>query len=120
MPRLDRTGPMGMGPMTGRAAGYCAGFGAPGFDHPMPGRFRGMPRGWGMRGAWIGGGRGRRNRFFACGQSGYGMPPMGASPWDAPVASREQEIDALTQQAEWLKTSLDSINQRLEELAQED
>lgn len=28
MPRGDRTGPMGMGPMTGRGAGYCGGFGA--------------------------------------------------------------------------------------------
>jgi uncharacterized protein DUF5320 len=31
MPGGDGTGPMGMGPMTGRAAGYCAGNGAPGF-----------------------------------------------------------------------------------------
>lgn len=30
MPGGDRTGPMGMGPMTGRAAGRCAGYGAPG------------------------------------------------------------------------------------------
>jgi hypothetical protein len=31
MPRGNRTGPMGMGPMTGRGAGYCAGFSVPGF-----------------------------------------------------------------------------------------
>lgn len=31
MPRGDGTGPAGMGPMTGRAAGYCAGFAAPGY-----------------------------------------------------------------------------------------
>ena len=30
MPGGDGTGPMGMGPMTGRGAGYCAGFAAPG------------------------------------------------------------------------------------------
>ena len=29
MPRGDGTGPMGMGPMTGRGAGFCAGLGAP-------------------------------------------------------------------------------------------
>jgi hypothetical protein len=31
MPRGDGTGPMGMGPMTGRAAGFCAGYPTPGF-----------------------------------------------------------------------------------------
>jgi len=34
MPRGDGTGPMGMGPMTGRAAGYCAGFPVPGYMNP--------------------------------------------------------------------------------------
>jgi len=36
MPRGDGTGPAGMGPMTGRAAGYCAGYPVPGFMNPMP------------------------------------------------------------------------------------
>jgi hypothetical protein len=31
MPRGDGTGPGGMGPMTGRAAGYCAGYNVPGY-----------------------------------------------------------------------------------------
>ncbi len=34
MPYGDGTGPLGMGPMTGRAAGYCAGYTAPGFANP--------------------------------------------------------------------------------------
>ena len=38
MPRGDRTGPMGFGPMTGRGAGYCAGFGMPGFMNPVGGQ----------------------------------------------------------------------------------
>ncbi len=38
MPFGDGTGPRGMGPMTGRGAGYCAGFGRPGFANPVPGR----------------------------------------------------------------------------------
>jgi hypothetical protein len=46
MPRGDGTGPMGMGPMTGRAAGYCAGFPTPGFMNPMGGRL-GLGLGWG-------------------------------------------------------------------------
>ncbi|MCL7454966.1 MAG: DUF5320 domain-containing protein, partial [Anaerolineae bacterium] len=38
MPAGDRTGPRGMGPRTGRAAGYCAGYSAPGWANPGPGR----------------------------------------------------------------------------------
>jgi hypothetical protein len=37
MPFGDGTGPLGLGPMTGRAAGFCAGFGRPGFASPMLG-----------------------------------------------------------------------------------
>jgi hypothetical protein len=40
MPFGDRTGPRGMGPMTGRRAGYCAGFGRPGFTNLIPRRGR--------------------------------------------------------------------------------
>ena len=49
MPRGDRTGPWGSGPMTGRAAGYCAGYPVPGFMNPAPryGRGIGFRRGWG-------------------------------------------------------------------------
>jgi hypothetical protein len=35
MPAGDGTGPMGMGPMTGRAAGYCVGYPLPGFANPF-------------------------------------------------------------------------------------
>jgi hypothetical protein len=31
----DGTGPAGMGPMTGRAAGYCAGYLVPGFNKSL-------------------------------------------------------------------------------------
>jgi len=37
MPFGDGTGPLGLGPMTGRGAGFCAGFGRPGFASPIPG-----------------------------------------------------------------------------------
>jgi len=37
MPRGDGTGPAGMGPMTGRAAGYCAGYPVPGYMNPAVG-----------------------------------------------------------------------------------
>jgi hypothetical protein len=59
MPRGDRTGPSGLGPMTGRAAGYCAGYPVPGFMNPPRGLGRGLGRrrgrGWGRglgRGWW--------------------------------------------------------------------
>ena len=35
MPRGDGTGPTGMGPMTGRAAGFCAGYSVPGYMNPV-------------------------------------------------------------------------------------
>ena len=35
MPRGDGTGPAGMGPMTGRAAGFCAGYPVPGYMNPV-------------------------------------------------------------------------------------
>ena len=38
MPGGDGTGPLGLGPMTGRAAGYCAGYPVPGYMNPLPGR----------------------------------------------------------------------------------
>jgi hypothetical protein len=45
MPFGDGTGPMGLGPMTGRGRGFCAGFGRPGFANPIAGR----GFGWGWR-----------------------------------------------------------------------
>lgn len=53
MPWGDRTGPLGLGPMTGRAAGFCAGYPVPGFLNPLPGP--GWGRGWAWRRwAWAG------------------------------------------------------------------
>jgi hypothetical protein len=46
MPRGDGTGPGGMGPMTGRAAGYCAGYGMPGYMNPYGGRMGGARFGY--------------------------------------------------------------------------
>src|SRR6056297_888783 len=55
MPRGDRTGPNGMGPMTGRAFGFCAGNNAPGYAS-APGPGRGMA--WGGGRGYAGFGRG--------------------------------------------------------------
>ena len=45
MPGGDGTGPMGMGPMTGRGAGFCGGSGVPGFASRGPGLGFGRGRG---------------------------------------------------------------------------
>jgi len=58
MPWGDGTGPWGLGPMTGRGFGYCAGFPHPGFVVPFP---RGGRWFWRGRGVW---GRGRGWRWF--------------------------------------------------------
>ena len=52
MPGGDRTGPMGMGPMTGRAAGYCAGYPVPGFLNRFGGGFGRAGVGFTMSGGY--------------------------------------------------------------------
>jgi hypothetical protein len=110
MPGGDRTGPMGTGPMTGRAAGYCAGYPVPGYIDPIPGR--GFGPGWG---------RGWQHGFYATGLPAwarFGYPPAwGYGPYAPPTP--EQEAEGLKTQAEWLKDQLDAINQRIEELGKE-
>jgi len=109
--------------MTGRGAGYCVGFGAPGYANPMPGRGFGMGRG----GGW-GRGRGWRHGYYATGVPGWarfgyapawGAPPAAAyGPYGAPPAPA-QEAEFLRTQAEWLKEQLDAISQHITELEQE-
>jgi hypothetical protein len=108
MPGGDGTGPMGMGPMTGRAAGYCAGYPTPGYTSGFGGR--GF-WGWG-RGRGGGGGRGRRNWFYATGLP-FWARAAGAF-FGAPSA--EQERDILRQQSQQLQESLNAINRRIEDL----
>ena len=113
MPGGDGTGPGGMGPMTGRAAGFCAGYPVPGYANPVGGRGMGM--------SW---GRGRgRGRGFGWAGAGYGMPAWGgaANPYAyggvpfAPTMTAEQELDGLKQQAEYFQDALDEISKRIEE-----
>jgi hypothetical protein len=112
MPFGDGTGPMGMGPMTGRAAGYCAGYGVPGYMNPGFGR--GYGRGFWGRGR--GGGRGWRNRYWAFGYPGWGYPagPLVYGPAAEP--NTEQELSALRQQSEYMQGTLQEINERIKEL----
>ena len=110
MPRGDNTGPMGMGSMSGRGAGYCAGFGMPGYANPVSGR--GLGGGFGR-----GRGRVRRNMFQATGQpgrmrfGGYGEPYGYAKPFRKP--DLEMEMAELRNQAQVLQSELDLIKNRL-------
>ncbi len=95
MPGGDRTGPWGGGPMTGRGAGFCGGFGRPGYANGGWGFGRGFGRGWG-RGPGFGYGRG----FYPA--------AWGAAP--------EDEKGWLEREASVLRSQLDSISKRLEQL----
>ena len=103
-----------MGAMTGRAAGYCVGSGAPGYASFVPGRGSGMGfrRGRGARG-W-------RNMFNATGFPGWmefggNVAPHGyPSPYQKP--DPEMEKQTLENQAEALQSELDLIKKRLEEI----
>jgi hypothetical protein len=112
MPGGDRTGPMGQGPATGRAFGYCYGYDSPGYTK---GPGRGMGRGFGF-------GRGMgRGRGFGRGW-GFGVPNPGfaqGSPY-APSISKEDEIRMLKSEAEALKRSQKDIEKRLGELEKQD
>ena len=118
MPRGDGTGPGGMGPMTGRATGFCAGYSVPGYANPVGGRGMGMGFGRG-RGGGFGRGRG-----FGWGRTGYGLPAYGGAvnPYAyggvpfAPTVAPQQELDSLKGQAEYLEDALNGIKKRIEEL----
>jgi len=127
MPSGDGTGPGGMGPMTGRAAGFCAGYSVPGYANPVGGRGVGMGMGFG-RGGGFGRGRG-----FGWGRAGYGLPAYGGAvnpyayggavnPYAyggvpfAPTVAPQQELDGLKGQAEYLEDALNGIKKRIEEL----
>jgi len=95
MPGGDRTGPMGHGPRTGRAAGFCSGYGMPGFANPVVGGGRGRGPGFG-RG--FGGGRGYGRglgwgRGWAWDEPAAPGAPVPAAPTRDDLARR---LDALT------------------------
>ena len=121
MPGGDGTGPAGMGPMTGRAAGYCAGYGVAGVFTSGYGR--------GFWGRGRGGGRGYRNQFYATSLTGrqrcFGGPPMWYNPGapDAPfynppvqTMTGAQELETLKDQAAYLEETLSNLLKRIEEL----
>jgi len=108
MPGRDGTGPMGMGPATGRGRGFCA---VPMRDWsgPYGGRGRGRGRGW------FGRGFGRR---WAAYSYGYGYPysaPYGGNPY-GPELTPQKEADMLKEEARNMQEEIKAINNRISEL----
>jgi len=115
MPGGDRTGPLGAGPMTGRGAGYCAGYPVPGYANPIGGR------GWFGRGrgrGWYGRGRGWR-RWHGPGwaPNAYADPYVRANAYPiypyAPELAPDEEIDMLKEQSKMLQNELKDIQERI-------
>ena len=117
MPRGDGTGPFGMGPLTGRQAGFCAGYQVPGFANTRWGRgFRG--------GTGRGGGFGHRHWYRATGLTGWQRAGMG---WPVDLVAgvslqspnkttKEQQVAFLEKQASIVEQSLKEIKNRIQEL----
>ena len=115
MPGLDGTGPLGEGPMTGGARGYCNPYGMPlryGY-----GRGFGWGRGMGFRrGLWPGYGPGPFwRRGFYPGWGGW-YPPAYGRPY---AMDPSEEIGVLRDEADALQRDLEEINRRIEELEKE-
>ncbi len=104
MPGGDGMGPRGMGPMTGRAMGFCVGY-AP----LRPGAGTGVGLAWGR-----GGGRGWRNRFYATGVPGWAAYEGYSAGYAKPDPAWEKQ--SLRDQAQSLKVELETIERRLAEL----
>lgn len=113
MPRGDGSGPVGFGPMTGRSAGYCAGYGVPGYANPGFGR-RGL--GWGRgfgygRGLGYGWGYGRGYGL------GYGSGVLPQYPVNDPALQDSVSAkEDLKMEADYLKGQMEAISGRLSEI----
>lgn len=129
MPFGDGTGPLGLGPMTGRKAGYCAGYPVPGFMNPY---VPGFGRGFFWRRAFFGypffgfgRGRGFGRGFFWRRLALYGYPyanpfytPYASSyyPYSAGGLNPEEEKKLLLEETKILQEQLAEIKKRLAEL----
>jgi len=112
MPLRDGTGPMGMGSMTGRGAGYCTGNSVPTYGRRNFGFGLGRCRGFG---------RGQRyNRPYSANFAGTGGAPYfdaDAARYSAPT--QEEERQFLKRESDALQSHLNEIRRRLDELEKE-
>lgn len=114
MPGGDRTGPLGEGRLTGRGAGYCAGYSSPGFENWRPGFGRGCGAGWGGRGGrgigFARGGGGRRQFGWGGVRGGW----WAESAPTAPVVAEASDRDSGLLSA--LRRELAALRERIERL----
>lgn len=106
MPRGDGTGPGGSGAMTGRGAGYCAGYEMPGYANNFAGRGFGRGRGGGRFG-W-------RNMFNRSGM--LQRLRFGRDATSETQIAPNVEKEMLREQAEELQEELDAIKRRLSKI----
>ncbi len=118
MPRGDRTGPDGMGSMTGRGAGFCSGSGMPGYMNPYGGRAPGLGRGY-----RFGGGMGYGRGYGAGAGYGRGFARGYGPGWDRgyayappPPMTPDMEKQELQREAEYVEEELKAIRKRLGDL----
>jgi hypothetical protein len=118
MPAGDRTGPRGLGPMTGRGMGYCRGYDMPGYANLPPRRGFGMGWGGGRGRGWGGGFGFGRGRGWG-GGFGWG-PGWGGGFGYYPPPSAEDEAAFLHAESSRLKQHLEDMDKRLAEIEKED
>ena len=106
MPGLNKTGPRGMGPMTGGGRGLCNSRGARQVNQGYGFGFRGSSPSW----PYAGRGRGGLPRCWYPGLTG------GTS---APNISPEQELDMLKSQSQSMREQLEQLENRMKELGKE-
>jgi len=108
MPGFDRSGPMGVGPMTGGRRGLCN-QATTGYDTQFGGTFgfgRGMGLGRGFRGGF------RPGMGRALGRRNWSQPAY----YPAYTQNPEEELNMLKAEANSVKNSLDMIHRRIAEL----
>jgi len=109
MPGGDGTGPLGLGPGTGRRMGYCFGYNVPGFMNPGFGFGRGFwGRGFGRgfgRGMGFGRGFAWRARMFS------------ATPTIQPqVITETDEKQLLNEEKEYIKEEIGALKKEMQEI----
>ncbi|MDQ1331700.1 MAG: hypothetical protein QG578_1968 [Thermodesulfobacteriota bacterium] len=118
MPGGNGTGPMGMGSMTGRAAGFCAGSEMPGYANAQARRGFGVGYGRGRAFRGCNAGRGFRYMFQATGLPGW---MLFAGPADAQYGYQAYDqkngpdigMQDLKKKADFLESELDIIKKCL-------
>ena len=105
-----------MGPMTGRAAGYCAGYTVPGYMNPYGGRGMGFGGRLGGRGMRFGWGRGFAYNPPLVSPAAYPAAPVVPQPVFGGAYDESAQLEALRNQAQSLEATLSGMQKRIDEL----